>query len=151
MCLRKHWLNVFCTIHNGAENIIILFCFALCLQYGSTELNLNNNISIFITINPTNLHEQYDNNTSNDFVPAYLKAYFRPVACIEPDRELICSISLYSNGFFNAQVSLFTFICYLFIRLLKRLIFEMNSCGNDNFIFNYYVHRFSTLHSFVRY
>lgn len=38
-------------------------------------------------------------------LPAFLKSHFRPVACVQPDREMICAVSLYSDGFSQAQVS----------------------------------------------
>lgn len=70
------------------------------MQDGLIELNLNNNFGLFITLNPQT-HEM-----QNGSIPAFLKSHFRPVACVEPDRELICAISLCSDGFTQAQVKL---------------------------------------------
>lgn len=38
-------------------------------------------------------------------LPESVKALFRPVTCIKPDLELICLISLFSDGFLTAKVS----------------------------------------------
>lgn len=37
-------------------------------------------------------------------LPESVKALFRPVTCIMPDKELICLISLFSDGFLTAKV-----------------------------------------------
>lgn len=37
-------------------------------------------------------------------LPESIKALFRPVTCIMPDLELICLISLFSDGFLTAKV-----------------------------------------------
>lgn len=37
-------------------------------------------------------------------LPESIKALFRPVTCIVPDLELICLISLFSDGFLTAKV-----------------------------------------------
>jgi dynein heavy chain, axonemal len=37
-------------------------------------------------------------------LPESVKALFRPVVCIVPDLELICLISLFSDGFLSAKV-----------------------------------------------
>lgn len=37
-------------------------------------------------------------------LPESVKALFRPVTCIMPDKELICLISLFSDGFLSAKV-----------------------------------------------
>lgn len=37
-------------------------------------------------------------------LPESVKALFRPVTCIKPDLELICLISLFSDGFLTAKV-----------------------------------------------
>lgn len=37
-------------------------------------------------------------------LPESVKALFRPVTCIMPDKELICLISLFSDGFITAKV-----------------------------------------------
>lgn len=37
-------------------------------------------------------------------LPESIKALFRPVVCIMPDLELICLISLFSDGFLTAKV-----------------------------------------------
>lgn len=36
---------------------------------------------------------------------AFLKAHFRTVSCVQPDYELICSVSLFSDGFSTAKVN----------------------------------------------
>ena len=38
-------------------------------------------------------------------LPESVKALFRPVTCIMPDKELICLISLFSDGFLTAKVN----------------------------------------------
>lgn len=35
---------------------------------------------------------------------AFLKAHFRAVSCVKPDVELICAVSLFSDGFSTAKV-----------------------------------------------
>lgn len=83
------------------------------MQDGLTELNLNNNFGLFITLNPQ-IHKMQNGNSGSDNdggsssgsnLPAFLKSHFRTVACIEPDIELICAVSLYSDGFIQAKVS----------------------------------------------
>lgn len=37
-------------------------------------------------------------------LPESIKALFRPVTCVMPDKELICVISLLSDGFLTAKV-----------------------------------------------
>lgn len=79
------------------------------MQDGLTELNVNNNFGLFITLNPKTHKIQNDSYS----LPAFLKSHFRPVACcVEPDIELICAISLYSDGFSQAQVSSNTIYSY---------------------------------------
>lgn len=92
------------------------------MQDGLTELNLNNNFGLFITLNPR-IHKMQNGNSGNDNddddgssrLPAFLKSHFRTVACIEPDIELICAVSLYSDGFTQAKVSsqTYTIECHL--------------------------------------
>jgi dynein heavy chain len=57
---------------------------------------LDAKIGIFITMNPG-----YAGRTE---LPESIKALFRPVTCIMPDLELICLISLFSDGFLTAKV-----------------------------------------------
>jgi len=57
---------------------------------------LDSKIGIFITMNPG-----YAGRTE---LPESIKALFRPVTCIMPDLELICMISLFSDGFLTAKV-----------------------------------------------
>lgn len=71
------------------------------LQLGANEYHLNENFGIFITLNPEIHCKQ-----NNVEIPSILKAHFRPVACIEPNMELVCSVSLFAEGFSQAQVSL---------------------------------------------
>lgn len=51
---------------------------------------------VFVTMNPG-----YAGRTE---LPESVKALFRPVTCIKPDLELICLISLFSDGFLTAKV-----------------------------------------------
>ncbi|XP_055585529.1 dynein axonemal heavy chain 10-like [Uranotaenia lowii] len=60
------------------------------------EINLDPKVGIFITMNPG-----YAGRTE---LPESVKALFRPVTCIMPDLELICLISLFSDGFMKAKV-----------------------------------------------
>lgn len=66
------------------------------LQFEGSEINLDNKVGIFITMNPG-----YAGRTE---LPESVKALFRPVTCIMPDKELICLISLFSDGFLTAKV-----------------------------------------------
>ncbi|XP_062558011.1 dynein axonemal heavy chain 10 isoform X2 [Armigeres subalbatus] len=59
------------------------------------EINLDPKVGIFITMNPG-----YAGRTE---LPESVKALFRPVTCIMPDLELICLISLFSDGFMKAK------------------------------------------------
>lgn len=74
-------------------------------QDGLTELNLSKNFGLFITINPKVTHKIP--NDSGHTLPAFLKSDFRPIACVQPDRDMICAISLYTDGFLQANVSIF--------------------------------------------
>jgi len=65
-------------------------------QFEGQEIKLDNKIGIFITMNPG-----YAGRTE---LPESIKALFRPVTCIMPDLELICMISLFSDGFLTAKV-----------------------------------------------
>ncbi|KAF9424734.1 hypothetical protein HW555_000035, partial [Spodoptera exigua] len=60
------------------------------------EIVMDNKVGIFITMNPG-----YAGRTE---LPESVKALFRPVVCILPDLELICQISLFSDGFLTAKV-----------------------------------------------
>lgn len=90
------------------------------MQDGLTELNLNNNFGLFITLNP----RTYKMQNGNSSLPAFLKSHFRPVACVEPDRELICAISLYSDGFIQARVSHFNFYLLLIHSFVDSLYYH---------------------------
>ena len=57
---------------------------------------MDSKVGIFITMNPG-----YAGRTE---LPESIKALFRPVTCIMPDLELICLISLFSDGFLTAKV-----------------------------------------------
>ncbi|CAG9795657.1 unnamed protein product, partial [Diatraea saccharalis] len=60
------------------------------------EIDMDNKVGIFITMNPG-----YAGRTE---LPESVKALFRPVVCILPDLEMICQISLFSDGFLTAKV-----------------------------------------------
>ncbi|XP_017781324.1 PREDICTED: dynein heavy chain 10, axonemal [Nicrophorus vespilloides] len=60
------------------------------------EIDLDPKVGIFITMNPG-----YAGRTE---LPESVKALFRPVVCILPDLELICLISLFSDGFLQAKL-----------------------------------------------
>ncbi|XP_028177563.1 dynein heavy chain 10, axonemal, partial [Ostrinia furnacalis] len=60
------------------------------------EISMDNKVGIFITMNPG-----YAGRTE---LPESVKALFRPVVCILPDLEMICMISLFSDGFLTAKV-----------------------------------------------
>uniref|UniRef100_A0A182NRZ8 AAA+ ATPase domain-containing protein n=1 Tax=Anopheles dirus TaxID=7168 RepID=A0A182NRZ8_9DIPT len=64
--------------------------------FEGNEINLDPKVGIFITMNPG-----YAGRTE---LPESVKALFRPVTCIMPDLELICMISLFSDGFITAKV-----------------------------------------------
>ncbi|CAB3257120.1 unnamed protein product [Arctia plantaginis] len=60
------------------------------------EIAMDSKVGIFITMNPG-----YAGRTE---LPESVKALFRPVMCILPDLEMICQISLFSDGFLTAKV-----------------------------------------------
>ncbi|KAJ0174233.1 hypothetical protein K1T71_010379 [Dendrolimus kikuchii] len=60
------------------------------------EIAMDSKVGIFITMNPG-----YAGRTE---LPESVKALFRPVVCILPDLEMICMISLFSDGFLTAKV-----------------------------------------------
>jgi dynein heavy chain len=64
--------------------------------FEGAEINLDSKVGIFITMNPG-----YAGRTE---LPESVKALFRPVVCIVPDLEMICLISLFSDGFLQAKV-----------------------------------------------
>ncbi|KAG5670791.1 hypothetical protein PVAND_001030 [Polypedilum vanderplanki] len=65
-------------------------------MFEGQQINLDSKVGIFITMNPG-----YAGRTE---LPESIKALFRPVTCIMPDLELICLISLFSDGFLAAKV-----------------------------------------------
>lgn len=64
--------------------------------FEGVEIDLDPKVGIFITMNPG-----YAGRTE---LPESVKALFRPVVCILPDLEMICLISLFSDGFLQAKV-----------------------------------------------
>nr|NVI73016.1 dynein heavy chain at 89D [Cucujiformia] len=64
--------------------------------FEGAEISLDAKVGIFITMNPG-----YAGRTE---LPESVKALFRPVVCIVPDMEMICLISLFSDGFLEAKV-----------------------------------------------
>uniref|UniRef100_A0A8W7PMI7 AAA+ ATPase domain-containing protein n=1 Tax=Anopheles coluzzii TaxID=1518534 RepID=A0A8W7PMI7_ANOCL len=73
-----------------------LVCRVKTFMFEGNEINLDPKVGIFITMNPG-----YAGRTE---LPESVKALFRPVTCIMPDLELICMISLFSDGFITAKV-----------------------------------------------
>lgn len=65
-------------------------------NFEGVEIDMDSKVGIFITMNPG-----YAGRTE---LPESVKALFRPVVCILPDLELICLISLFSDGFLAAKV-----------------------------------------------
>ncbi|KAF2892470.1 hypothetical protein ILUMI_13689 [Ignelater luminosus] len=65
-------------------------------NFEGVEIELDPKVGIFITMNPG-----YAGRTE---LPESVKALFRPVVCILPDLEMICLISLFSDGFLKAKV-----------------------------------------------
>lgn len=87
------------------------------LQFEGQEIKLDSKVGIFITMNPgmcaavdckiTWWHHTVNNISGyagRTELPESIKALFRPVTCIMPDLELICLISLFSDGFLTAKV-----------------------------------------------
>lgn len=66
------------------------------LKFEGQEIRLDGKVGIFITMNP--------GYAGRAELPESIKALFRPVTCIMPDLELICLISLFSDGFLTAKV-----------------------------------------------
>ncbi|XP_055909296.1 LOW QUALITY PROTEIN: dynein axonemal heavy chain 10 [Eupeodes corollae] len=66
------------------------------LMFEGVEIILDAKVGVFITMNPG-----YAGRTE---LPESLKALFRPVTCIKPDLELICLISLFSDGFLTSKI-----------------------------------------------
>lgn len=64
--------------------------------FEGAEISLDSKVGIFITMNPG-----YAGRTE---LPESVKALFRPVVCIVPDLEMICLISLFSDGFLQAKM-----------------------------------------------
>ncbi|KAM7359342.1 dynein heavy chain at 89D isoform 2-T2 [Cochliomyia hominivorax] len=64
--------------------------------FEENEIKIDKKVGIFVTMNPG-----YAGRTE---LPESVKALFRPVTCIKPDLELICLISLFSDGFLRAKV-----------------------------------------------
>jgi dynein heavy chain, axonemal len=69
---------------------------AVFSQFEGQTIRLDPKVAVFITMNPG-----YAGRTE---LPESIKALFRPVTCIMPDLELICLISLFSDGFLTAKV-----------------------------------------------
>lgn len=65
-------------------------------HFEGQEINLDDRIGIFITMNPG-----YAGRTE---LPESVKALFRPVVVIVPDLQQICEIMLFSEGFLMAKV-----------------------------------------------
>lgn len=78
------------TIRTALLNNVQYFTFE------GVEIKLDPKVGIFITMNPG-----YAGRTE---LPESVKALFRPVVCILPDLEMICLISLFSDGFLTAKV-----------------------------------------------
>lgn len=89
--LNYNYLNLHITIFLYST----LFHF---LQFEGGDIKLDRKVGVFVTMNPG-----YAGRTE---LPESVKALFRPVTCIKPDLELICLISLFSDGFLTAKVSL---------------------------------------------
>uniref|UniRef100_A0A336KTI1 CSON011058 protein n=1 Tax=Culicoides sonorensis TaxID=179676 RepID=A0A336KTI1_CULSO len=64
--------------------------------FGDVYIKIDRKVGVFITMNPG-----YAGRTE---LPESVKALFRPVTCIMPDLELICLISLFSDGFATAKI-----------------------------------------------
>lgn len=62
---------------------------------------VNDNFALFITINP--------NPAEYNDIPIHLKTCFRSIAFVDPDFERIATVTLLSDGFYQAQVSCFYF------------------------------------------
>lgn len=65
-------------------------------NFEGKEIALDSKVGVFITMNPG-----YAGRTE---LPESVKALFRPVTCIVPDFEMICQISLFSDGFIQAKI-----------------------------------------------
>lgn len=85
------------------------------LQFEGQEIKLDSKVGVFITMNP-GMYAMCFIQLLDDIIvnilgyagrtelPESIKALFRPVTCIMPDLELICLISLFSDGFLTAKV-----------------------------------------------
>jgi len=61
------------------------------IQFKSTYLDLNKNLAIFITMNPTYIFRSE--------LPDNLKTLFRPISLMHADRQRICEIRFHAEGY----------------------------------------------------
>ncbi|KAM4746443.1 dynein axonemal heavy chain 10 [Anableps anableps] len=87
-------LSVISSQMQTIRNALMLHCKRF--QFEGQEINLDDRMGIFITMNPG-----YAGRTE---LPESVKALFRPVVVIVPDLQQICEIMLFSEGFLLAKV-----------------------------------------------
>lgn len=82
-------------------------------QIGNENIKCLESVGIFATISKDYLNfKNLSSSTQNEF---------RPIACVNPEIEVICYVILLSNGFKNAKV---VFFYYIFCELNIFIKFE---------------------------
>lgn len=64
-------------------------------------------------------HQIAENNVNIE-IPAFLKSFFRPIAFVEYEKELICSTQLISEGFHKSKVRILIYFMLFDMKNLKK-------------------------------